>query len=46
LVRPDQFVAWVSDEASIDPTLVQALFKRLRGNSSTEATTAQQVNLP
>jgi hypothetical protein len=33
LVRPDQFVAWVSDEASIDPTLVQALFKRLRGNS-------------
>ena len=46
LVRPDQFVAWVSDEPLIPPTLAQALFKRLRGNSSPAATTAQSLNLP
>jgi hypothetical protein len=31
LVRPDQFVAWVSEEQSITPALAQQLFKRLRG---------------
>ncbi len=46
LVRPDQFVAWVSDEPIIPPTLAQALFKRLRGHSSPAATTAQSLNLP
>lgn len=31
LVRPDQFVAWVSDEKTIHPTQAQMLFKHLRG---------------
>jgi hypothetical protein len=31
LVRPDQFVAWVSEEQTISPALAQQLFKRLRG---------------
>jgi hypothetical protein len=33
LVRPDQFVAWVSEEKAIDPGLARQLFKRLRGQS-------------
>ena len=31
LVRPDQFVAWVSEEQTIHPDLAHQLFKRLRG---------------
>ncbi len=31
LVRPDQFVAWVSKEQTIHPDLAHQLFKRLRG---------------
>jgi hypothetical protein len=31
LVRPDQFVAWVSEDKVIDPGLAHQLFKRLRG---------------
>jgi 2-polyprenyl-6-methoxyphenol hydroxylase-like FAD-dependent oxidoreductase len=31
LVRPDQFVAWVSEEPTISTGLAQQLFKRLRG---------------
>ena len=31
LVRPDQFVAWVREEQTINPTLAHQLFKRLRG---------------
>jgi hypothetical protein len=34
LVRPDQFVAWVSQEETISPTLAHQLFKRLRGEPS------------
>jgi 2-polyprenyl-6-methoxyphenol hydroxylase-like FAD-dependent oxidoreductase len=33
LVRPDQFVAWVSDEPTISAENAQELFKRMRGNS-------------
>jgi hypothetical protein len=33
LVRPDQFVAWVSEEKVIDAELVHQLFKRLRGQN-------------
>lgn len=31
LVRPDQFVAWVSEEPTITPALAHQLFKRMRG---------------
>ena len=37
LVRPDQFVAWVSEEPTINPTLAHELFKRLRGQSDNAA---------
>ena len=37
LVRPDQFVAWVSEEPTIKPTLAHELFKRLRGQSDNAA---------
>jgi 2-polyprenyl-6-methoxyphenol hydroxylase-like FAD-dependent oxidoreductase len=37
LVRPDQFVAWVSEEQTIPPTLAHQLFKRLRGQSDNAA---------
>lgn len=37
LVRPDQFVAWVSDEPTISAELAHALFKRMRGNSDLAA---------
>ena len=33
LVRPDQFVAWVSVEPTISAELAHALFMRMRGNS-------------
>jgi hypothetical protein len=31
LVRPDQFVAWTSEEKKIQPDLAHQLFKRVRG---------------
>jgi hypothetical protein len=34
LVRPDQFVAWVSEEKTITPALAQQLFKCLRGEGN------------
>jgi 4-hydroxyisophthalate hydroxylase len=37
LVRPDQFVAWVSEEKVIDPDLAHQLFKRLRGQHDNAA---------
>ena len=37
LVRPDQFVAWVSNETTIGAELALALFKRMRGSSERPA---------
>jgi hypothetical protein len=31
LIRPDQFVAWTSEEKKIQPDLAHQLFKRMRG---------------
>jgi 2-polyprenyl-6-methoxyphenol hydroxylase-like FAD-dependent oxidoreductase len=37
LVRPDQFVAWMSEEKTIDPNLAHMVFKRLRGQTDSAA---------
>jgi hypothetical protein len=37
LVRPDQFVAWTSEEKTINPDLAHQLFKRLRGQHDNAA---------
>jgi len=37
LVRPDQFVSWISEEKIINPNLAHQLFKRLRGQTDIAA---------
>jgi hypothetical protein len=37
LVRPDQFVAWVSQDAHIDAAQAQQVMRRVTGNASIRA---------